>query len=74
MPVIISDQTPWHNLIEANAGWEISLQSQEEFLKILEKVYCMGNIEYQEMRQCAFKYFMDRSNTEELINSYNKFF
>lgn len=74
LPVIISDQTPWHNLIEANAGWEISLQSQEEFLKILEKAYWMGNIEYQEMRQCAFKYFMVRSNTEELINSYNKFF
>jgi glycosyltransferase involved in cell wall biosynthesis len=36
-PVLISDQTPWRNLEEKGAGWDIPLEEAERFRSILQK-------------------------------------
>jgi glycosyltransferase involved in cell wall biosynthesis len=42
-PVLISDTTPWKNLCEQMAGWDIPLNNPESFLAILRQVAKMDN-------------------------------
>lgn len=35
-PVLISDRTPWQNLEEKGIGWDIPLEKEEQFSKILQ--------------------------------------
>jgi len=37
-PVLISDQTPWRNLQQSNAGWDISLANESDFRMILQEL------------------------------------
>ncbi|MCF8469400.1 MAG: glycosyltransferase [Parvibaculum sp.] len=49
-PVLISDQTPWRNLDDANVGWNLSLVSMPEFVSKIEALASMGTAEYLEKR------------------------
>ncbi len=35
-PVIISDQTPWRNLEQSKAGWDIALKDKSKFIETIE--------------------------------------
>lgn len=37
-PVIISDQTPWNDVTEANAGWAIPLHNTDKFTKAIQTI------------------------------------
>ncbi|MEM7663888.1 MAG: glycosyltransferase [Pseudomonadota bacterium] len=37
LPVLISDQTPWRNLQEAKAGWDLPLGSEDPFVDVIHK-------------------------------------
>ncbi len=39
-PVLISDQTPWHNLEARRAGWELPLSRPDLFRQVIER--CVG--------------------------------
>lgn len=34
-PVLISDQTPWKNLLDDGLGWDIALQDQKKFVDVI---------------------------------------
>ena len=53
-PVIISDQTPWRNLMEQNCGWDISLNEPEKFREAIEQATLMNQEEYSLWSQSAF--------------------
>lgn len=36
-PVLISDQTPWRDLVSKKAGWDLSLDRPEGFIEVIEK-------------------------------------
>lgn len=55
-PVIISDQTPWQNLEEKKIGWDISLNSPQKFIDVLDRVACMSQSEYQELSTNSIKF------------------
>jgi glycosyltransferase involved in cell wall biosynthesis len=48
-PVLISDQTPWRNLVAHDAGWDIDLAHPEKFREALEYCVGMGNERFVEM-------------------------
>ena len=73
-PVIISDRTPWKNLEECNAGYDISLENEVEFITAIEHYIEMNNHDYQIVSMSAFDYAVANSNTDENINSYLKIF
>lgn len=58
-PVVISDQTPWRNLEDNKAGWDISLNEENYFLRTLQKIIQMDNKEFQEWSKGAW-IFADR--------------
>ena len=69
-PVVISTETPWRNLEEVKAGWDISLNNQEKFVSVMEfladlddnqySVYSLGAqnfiIKYLEVNKTSEKY------------------
>lgn len=52
-PVLISDQTPWTDLAEAQAGYSIPLKRREEFIAVIEKFVEMDYGEFQKWSEGA---------------------
>jgi len=36
-PVLISDNTPWRNLVQLGLGWDINLQESKKFVEVIEE-------------------------------------
>lgn len=74
-PVIISDKTPWRNLEQQKAGWDIPLNKPEKFIEVLNKCAAMDNDEYQEWSNGAYnfavKYYQENDVTEEYLRMFN---
>jgi len=64
-PVIISDQTPWRNLKNSNAGWDIALNDKNTFIKILQDCIEMPNDEFQKMCDGALRFAKDNCKFDE---------
>lgn len=47
-PVLISDQTPWKNLPESKAGFDLSLESTAEWISVLDSFAGMTGEEWKE--------------------------
>ena len=67
VPVLISDQTPWKNLAEHKAGWDLSLDDPKEFAAIIDKVAAMDETELAEWRKGAKEFAARYANDEKLI-------
>ena len=73
-PVLISDQTPWRNLADANAGWDISLTNQEAFRDTLR---LFSEMDYEQLMiwcRGAWNYCNVYINQSEIRNNYLKIF
>jgi glycosyltransferase involved in cell wall biosynthesis len=66
-PVIISDQTPWKFLEQKNIGWDISFESPDAFINVIEQSAKMGQIEYNKMSQNAFEYAEKYVENKEIV-------
>lgn len=69
-PVIISDQTPWTDLADYNAGWAISLDEKEKFVDAVQNVINENDDDRQAMHKGAKKYFSDKLRIMELKKAY----
>lgn len=54
LPVLISDQTPWHNLIQKHIGWDIDVKDEEAIIRAFQRAVLMENADYQEWAKAAF--------------------
>jgi glycosyltransferase involved in cell wall biosynthesis len=67
-PVLLSDQTPWRNLESLRVGWDLPLDSPDEFRSVLKRCVDMDNEEFTNISRSAMDYgkrFMnDSSNLE----------
>jgi len=63
-PLLISDRTAWTELEERNAGWQVSLDSPEEWLAAIKRCVEMDPISYQEMSMNARSYALDWLNDD----------
>lgn len=73
-PVIISDQTPWRNLEQKKAGWDVALKDSKQFVTAIETAAAMGQEEYDQMSKHAHRYaagYIERSHLKE---KYTKLF
>jgi len=65
-PVIISNRTPWRNLKNKNAGWDLP-HIEKEFSEILKKCLVMDNEEYKVLSQGAFELGKEVSRNPESV-------
>ena len=54
-PVLISDKTPWRQLEEVGAGWDISLNQSIKFKRVITDLCLLDNDNYLKNRTSAFK-------------------
>jgi glycosyltransferase involved in cell wall biosynthesis len=50
-PVLISDQTPWKNLQEKKAGWDLPISDLNQITTTLQKMVDMDDHEWQPFRR-----------------------
>lgn len=64
-PVIISDQTPWRNLINIQVGWDIALEDKSKFIDILNEALLIEKDDYYIQSRNAFEYAKKMSQQKE---------
>ena len=69
-PVVTSDQTPWTDMNDFNAGWAIPLVDEYRFTEVLTRVAAMNQNEYRELSNNCKKYIYDKLKIEELKSQY----
>ncbi len=74
LPVIISDKTPWKNLSEKKAGWDIPLSDPEKFADIIEQCAKMNSDEYKIFSEGAFKQASSYINNQKKIQANRELF
>lgn len=73
-PVILSDNTPWTELEENNAGFVYSLDSSVKFVNAIEKYSSMDNYEFQEQVDKTLEYIINVSNEKVNTSGYRNIF
>jgi glycosyltransferase involved in cell wall biosynthesis len=72
-PIITSLNTPWNNLEESNAGFNVVVQSNQIKLAI-DKMLDMGQGEFDFMAQASFEYAKAAVSIEQIAIEYQKMF
>lgn len=73
-PVLISDQTPWRNLAQAHAGWDIPLAQKEKFIEVLQKIVDFDQAEYDRWAKGAWQFIDNYVKQADLSDKYKKLF
>ena len=73
-PVVISDQTPWRNLSDAQAGWDISLQQPEKFTEVFQRILAFNQAEYDTWSYKAWHFTKEFVQKDDLKKIYNDLF
>lgn len=71
-PVVISKNTPWHELEQNRAGYDIALEQIDEFTKAINCFVDMNNAEFREWCDGAGAYISERLKLAELAVQYRK--
>jgi len=74
VPVIISDQTMWRDLKKSNAGWDISLSSENDFISVIETCINMDQAEYDILSKGAFDLARSFINNKDIIEQNRQLF
>ena len=70
-PVIISDQTPWRNLEEVGAGWDIKLQDETEFIRAIQIIINENKNDASRHSKSALEYSKSMMKIDELKKTYD---
>lgn len=73
-PVLISDLTPWHDLDERRAGWDISLADPEAFARVVQHCVSMSAEEWASWSAGARRLGMEIAANPEVDESYRALF
>lgn len=75
-PVLLSDKTPWRNLPEAQAGWDMNLGKPNEIRDKIIEVASWDEVEYLAWRRGARKFaenFLQETDFEKQYQDLFKF-
>ncbi len=70
-PVLISEKTPWQNLEEQGAGWDLPLSDPEAFSRIIQQTARLNQHDYNLLRQRTWKYaknYLDNNPAPDLTH------
>lgn len=74
VPVIISDQTPWKDLLKYKAGYDLSLENPEKFISALKLFQEMDQKEYDNWVKGCKDYLKEKYNLEDIKRKYYELF
>jgi glycosyltransferase involved in cell wall biosynthesis len=73
-PVLISDQTPWRNLAERGAGWDLPLDRADLFRQALRECVAMDAARFGEHSRRAREYGLSQSDNAAAIDGHRALF
>lgn len=73
-PVLISDQTPWRNLVDSGLGWDIPLNRPEAFVQAIEQAMQLDQDSYNKMSEACREFALDYRADNEQRNKYIRLF
>ncbi|WP_317899154.1 glycosyltransferase family 4 protein [Aurantibacillus circumpalustris] len=73
-PVIISDQTPWNDLEENNAGYAISLDNKQKFIDCIVNCAILNQEEFTKKSREAINYISKKIDLELIVKQYKTLF
>jgi glycosyltransferase involved in cell wall biosynthesis len=74
VPVLISDQTPWRQLREKKAGWDLPISNIEGFTRALEIAASWDNTQIKEQKTGAYNVAYDYASDRARIQTAQKLF
>lgn len=73
-PVIISDQTPWRQLEQQRAGFDLNLNDRASFVHAVQNLCSMNQSEFDELNSSSLNYIHQKLNVEEIKKQYLNLF
>ena len=73
-PVLISNTTPWRNLEEKNAGWDIELEDREKWIETICNLVNMYQTEYDVICKHAYSLAQNYQKKKIVVEEYKKLF
>jgi len=73
-PVLISDQTPWRNLYQKRAGWDLSLDQPKMFVSAIKELYEMDQDTFDSFCKGALAFAKKSTDHQGLRKAYGKMF
>jgi len=73
-PVLISDQTPWINLQQTNAGWDLPLNNPGQFSTVIDEMALYNQTEFDVVAKAAWQYANNFISNPQLTLPYHKLF
>ena len=73
-PVLISDQTPWRQLSEAKAGWDLSLQKPDSFSTAMLQAISWDQAAFDEWSENAFRFARRHRENSGALDKYRQLF
>jgi len=70
VPVIISDKTPWKNLREREAGWDVNLSEPNVLQSAIEEAMSLNEADYLRLRRGARNIAENYMKEHDLVNLY----
>lgn len=71
-PVVISNQTPWRNLEEAGAGWDIALENEEKYLQVIQNIVLTDEEQMGSKRKSATAFATHHFKLNQVEQDYNR--
>ena len=65
--VLVSDQTPWRDLASQQLGWDVSLDSPDEFVRVLELAAKFDYEQWRQMSLCCKRFAHEQALGSEAI-------
>ena len=73
-PVIISNNTPWRNLQQHQAGFDIDLTRPEEITQAINTLLLLDDTEFQHMSQASYDFINNALHIEQIKQRYINLF
>lgn len=73
-PVLISDKTPWRNLIAKQAGWDLPLEQPKTFIEVLEQLQAMNAQQHSVFSEGALRLAINSINSPESVEQNRNLF
>lgn len=73
-PVMVSDQTPWQDLAEKQAGWVFDLDSSGQFVNSLQELVAMDEGEFRRRSEAAHAYALSVNHDPRAVDANRQLF
>ncbi|MEQ8676907.1 MAG: glycosyltransferase [Aggregatilineales bacterium] len=74
VPVLISDQTPWHDIEQAGVGWEVALDDRAGYVERINHLIRMDDAEFTKLSRRAHTYAIQVAHDEAVLQANRRLF